>query len=201
LTNYKNLKYFTITKALNQRQIRWFEFFAEFNFRITYKPGNKKVRPDALSRRGQDRPTKANPNNDRIKNQERRVLGPEIFDKTIWAKFPNADNLTAAPAELILPNDAISLNKLINYAYGRSETAGIAIAALKNPAIQKWLKSIKHEINFAISDCRIYNNRIYYKYQLFILADNEFKMQIVYRTHSSSPAGHPGRIKTIELVR
>jgi hypothetical protein len=70
LINYKNLEYFTITKALNQRQIRRFEFFAEFNFKITYRPGNKGVRPDAFSRRGQNRPTKANPNNDRIKNRE-----------------------------------------------------------------------------------------------------------------------------------
>jgi hypothetical protein len=113
---------------LNQRQIRWSEFLAEFNFRITYKPGNKGVRPDALSRRGQDRPTKANPNNDRIKNRERRVLGPEVFDETTWAEFSDADNLTAAPAELILPDDATPLDELINCAYGKSETAGIAIA-------------------------------------------------------------------------
>jgi hypothetical protein len=64
-------------------------------------------------------------------------LGPEVFDKTIWIEFPDADNLTAAPAELILPDDAIPLNELVNCAYGRSETARIAIAALKNPAVRK----------------------------------------------------------------
>jgi hypothetical protein len=127
-------------------------------------------------------------------------LGPAIFDKTIWAEFPNADNLTAAPAELILPDDAIPLNELIIRAYGKSETARIAIAALKDPAVRKWPKSIKYEISFAISDCRIYNNRIYYKNRLFIPANNELKMQIVYRTHNSDSAGHPGKMKTIELI-
>jgi hypothetical protein len=124
-------------------------------------------------------------------------LGPEIFDKTTWAEFPDANNLTAASAELILPDDATPLDELVNRAYGRSETAGIAIAALKDPAIRKWPKSIKYEIGFAISDCRIYNNRIYYRNRLFIPANDELKMQIIYRTHNSGPAGHPEKMKTI----
>jgi hypothetical protein len=127
-------------------------------------------------------------------------LGPEVFDETIWAKFPNADNFTAASAELILPDDATPLDELVNRAYGRNETAGIAIAALKDPAVRKWPKSIKYEMGFAIGDCRIYDNRIYYRNRLFVLANDELKMQIVYRTHSSGSAGHPGRMKTIKLI-
>jgi hypothetical protein len=127
-------------------------------------------------------------------------LGPKVFDETIWAEFPNADNLIAASAKLILPNDATPLNELVNRAYGRNETARITIAALKDPVIRKWPKFIKHEINFAISDCRIYNNRIYYKNRLFISANDEFKMQIIYRIHTSGPAGHPKRMKTIKLI-
>jgi hypothetical protein len=64
-------------------------------------------------------------------------LGPEVFDETIWAEFPDAINFIAASVELILPDDAISLNELVNRAYDKSETVGIAIAALKNPAIRK----------------------------------------------------------------
>jgi hypothetical protein len=127
-------------------------------------------------------------------------LGPEVFDKTIWAEFTDADNLTAALAKLILPDDAIPLDELINRAYDRSETAGIAIVALKNPAIQKWPKSIKYEIDFAIGDCYIYDNRIYYKNRLFISANDELKMQIVYRTYNSGSAGHPKRMKITKLI-
>jgi hypothetical protein len=127
-------------------------------------------------------------------------LGPEVFNKTIWAEFPDANNLTAAPAELILPDDATPLNELVNRAYDRSETARIAIAALKDPAVRKWPKSIKHEMGFAIGDCRVYDNRIYYKNRLFVPINDEFKMQIVYRTYSSGLAGHSGKMKTIELI-
>jgi hypothetical protein len=64
-------------------------------------------------------------------------LGPKVFDEITWAEFSNANNLTAVLAKLVLPNDAIPLNELINRAYDRSETAGITIAALKDPAVQK----------------------------------------------------------------
>src|SRR5436190_23474007 len=54
LTDHKNLEYFTSTKVLNQRQVRWSEFLAQYNFRIIYRPESKAVRPDALSRRSHD---------------------------------------------------------------------------------------------------------------------------------------------------
>lgn len=49
-----------------------------FDFRIIYRPGPKAVRPDALSRKAEDRPRKANPD-DRIKNRQRVILPPERF--------------------------------------------------------------------------------------------------------------------------
>ena len=53
VTDHKNLEYFTTTKVLNQRQVRWSEFLSQFNFRIVYRPGSKAARPDALSRKSE----------------------------------------------------------------------------------------------------------------------------------------------------
>ena len=36
-TDYKNFAYFTTSKNLNKRQIKWSEFLTEFNFRIVYR--------------------------------------------------------------------------------------------------------------------------------------------------------------------
>ena len=36
---------------LSQRMAKWLSFFAEFNFRVEYKPGRENVLADALSRR------------------------------------------------------------------------------------------------------------------------------------------------------
>jgi hypothetical protein len=55
-------------------------------------------------------------------------------------------------------------------------------------------------MGFAINDCKICENRIYYRNRLFIPENTELKMQIIYRTHNSEAKGHPGRMKTTELV-
>lgn len=51
LTDHKNLTYFTSTKVLNRRQVRWAEELAKFNYRIAYQKGSENNRADALSRR------------------------------------------------------------------------------------------------------------------------------------------------------
>jgi hypothetical protein len=165
-----------------------------------YRPGNKAIRPDAFSQRTQDCPNKTNPENDRVKNRERRILGPEAFDSAILTELFDNDNLTAAPAELIFPDNETPLNELINRAYLHSNTAQTAIIALKNPFFRRWPKSIRAEMGFAINDCKICKNRIYYKNRLFIPENTKLKMQIIYRTHNSETKGHPGRMKTTELV-
>ena len=47
----KNLSYFTTTKKLNQRQVRWAELLASYNFQIHYWKGSENRRADALSQR------------------------------------------------------------------------------------------------------------------------------------------------------
>jgi hypothetical protein len=54
LTDYKSLEYFMTTKRLTRRQARWAEFLADYNFRITYRPGKQNDKADALTRRGSD---------------------------------------------------------------------------------------------------------------------------------------------------
>lgn len=51
LSDHKNLVYFTTTKILNRRQVRWAEELAIFNYKIVYQPGTANARADALSRR------------------------------------------------------------------------------------------------------------------------------------------------------
>ncbi|KAK2880214.1 hypothetical protein Q8A73_022912 [Channa argus] len=49
-TDHKNLAHLRTAKRLNFRQARWSLFFDRFNFSLTYCPGSKNVKPDALSR-------------------------------------------------------------------------------------------------------------------------------------------------------
>ncbi|CAJ0966322.1 unnamed protein product [Ranitomeya imitator] len=50
LTDHKNLIYLESAKRLNPRQARWSLFFSRFDFVVSYLPGTKNVKADALSR-------------------------------------------------------------------------------------------------------------------------------------------------------
>ncbi len=49
-TDHKNLEYISSAKRLNSRQARWALFFGRFEFSLSYRPGSKNIKPDALSR-------------------------------------------------------------------------------------------------------------------------------------------------------
>ncbi|KAI4805924.1 hypothetical protein KUCAC02_010517 [Chaenocephalus aceratus] len=49
-TDHKNLSYLRSARRLNSRQARWALFLGRFNFTLTYRPGSRNVKADALSR-------------------------------------------------------------------------------------------------------------------------------------------------------
>jgi hypothetical protein len=55
-------------------------------------------------------------------------------------------------------------------------------------------------MGFAMDDCKICKNRIYYRNRLFISENTKLKMQIIYKIHNSETEGHPERMKITELV-
>ncbi len=50
ITDHKNLQYLREVKRLNPRQAWWALLFTRFQFTITYRPGNRNCKADALSR-------------------------------------------------------------------------------------------------------------------------------------------------------
>ena len=55
-TDNRNLEYLTTSKVLSRLQARWYEFLAEFDFVVRYRPNDKIGKPDELSRRWDLRP-------------------------------------------------------------------------------------------------------------------------------------------------
>ena len=49
-SDHKNLTYIRSARRLNSRQARWALFLGRFNFTLTYRPGSKNSKADALSR-------------------------------------------------------------------------------------------------------------------------------------------------------
>ncbi len=48
LTDHRNLEYLKTARRLNPRQARWSLFFSRFVFTVTYRPGTKNIKADAL---------------------------------------------------------------------------------------------------------------------------------------------------------
>lgn len=200
ITDHKNLEYFTSTKTLNQRQVRWSEFLSQYNFRIVYRPGSKAVRPDALSRRPQDIPDKSRQDDERLKERKRTLLGHDRFDPETWSILTeNTDALIAAPA-ILIPDLDTPIEDIIARAYASSDLASAMLAALRDPDVKHWPQKIRSELRIAMQDCVVRGNRIYYRERLFLPPTDEAKIQVIYRTHSSGPGGHPGRVKTLDLI-
>ncbi|KAK3507316.1 hypothetical protein QTP70_013715 [Hemibagrus guttatus] len=63
LTNHRNLEYLRGAKRLNPQHARWALFCTRFRFIVTYRPGSKNGKADALSRRfeGADEPVLTEP--------------------------------------------------------------------------------------------------------------------------------------------
>jgi hypothetical protein len=88
ITDHKNLEYFMTSKQLNRRQARWVEFLSRFQFKLTYRPGRLGGKPDALTRRSQDRPSSSD--DPRNEHQNQTIIKPEHLD---WLRI-NATTIT-----------------------------------------------------------------------------------------------------------
>lgn len=86
LTDHRNLEYFTTTRHLSRRQVRWSEVLSDFNFVIKYRPGSQNAAADSLSRR--DKPKEG---------------GTTPLDKTAMTLLPPIQFLNNLQALPLLP--------------------------------------------------------------------------------------------------
>ncbi|RYO77870.1 hypothetical protein DL764_010172 [Monosporascus ibericus] len=187
ITDHKNLQHFATTKLLNQRQVRWSEFLSDFRFQIIYRPGTKATVPDALSRQPGVQPAdRSSTDDDRVAHRYRTMLPPHRWEVPLKAYAMDVNQ----------PIDA-----LIDAAYRSSALASDILAALADPACKRFKQGIRKAFRAAKADCKAVQGRIYVRDRLFVPDDDALKLQILHRSHSAAPAGHPGRFKTYDLLR
>jgi len=81
------LQHFLTTRKWNQRQIRWAQLLASFNFKIVYRLGSRSGKPDALSRRLEYGPEEG------AEHTEQSILKPEHFSISLVQDEPVQDKL------------------------------------------------------------------------------------------------------------
>ncbi|SPC63495.1 uncharacterized protein UHOD_11281 [Ustilago sp. UG-2017b] len=174
LTNHRSLEYFTTTKQLNRRQARWSELLADFDFVIQYRPGAQAGLPDALTRRSDMRPM------DR---------GLSLMQEH------NPDNFQTLlkPHQLRLAATGILTVK-------SDITDKIRDALSRDP----WTSSLLEQVHLGSSPTGfVINSMNLLTYQdLVVVPDvDDLRLLIVQDRHNSPSAEHPGRRKTLSLVR
>lgn len=202
ITDHKNLRTFLTAKKLNQRQVGWSEFLSQFNFIISYRPGSKALLPDTLSRLPGLKPI--DPLDERLQQRFRalipshkahRDLKQDFLKKS--TKLPDNENVDLIAT---LSNE-IALIDVIYEVYEENKTAREMVICLKDSSRRIWSKPLKRILMKDMSEFKLNNGLIYFRNRLFAPDHKELRLLIVQRTHSSGPAGHPGRVKTLDLLQ
>ena len=95
-TDHKNLEYIRTAKRLNSRQARWCLLFSRFNFTLSFRPGSKNGKPDALSRIF---PASSCPEEPRNILPGHRIVGAVQWDIESLVRSAQPDN--AAPVSAL----------------------------------------------------------------------------------------------------
>ena len=60
---------------------------------------------------------------------------------------------------------------------------------------------IMKKIHMSLSNCKLKNNRLYYRDFFYILNHDELRLKLFQKFHDNMSAGHSGTIKTFHLLK
>ncbi len=186
VTDHKNLEYFSTTKILTRRQVRWSEYLSQFNLVIRFQPGKLGGKPDTLTRRwdiypkeGDSQYAAVNPHN------FRPVFTQEQLSASLCATFLEGPTLHASAI--------MDIDKL---------HSDIKQAQLSNSAASEGFRQAKSSTptspsqwSVDESDILRFDNRIY------VPDSEDLRLHVLQNNHDHILAGHFGQNRTLELVQ
>lgn len=212
ITDHLNLTYWMEPRQLSPRQARWVELLATFRFKIVYRPGKYATMPDALSRRSDYHPGKGSTIDSEynfiqalpIMSKEGQI-SPNLINKGPILRalqrvlpidrdyFIDDDDLRTGIQVDPETTDVVSemkslvpLNTTDRLSAQELESVTILRRTSRNPNIilPTWTKR----------QFLAFNNKVY------VPNHNNARLKILQARHNSPIAGHPGILKTIELI-
>ena len=169
-TDHHHLQNFMTKSLLNRRQARWAGLFAQYHFLITFRPGNKNGKADALTRWSGD-----------LLKEGDDCAGP--FQAMLPAKkFLNP----------VLCHTAVKHTPDICTALKSDSLAQEIMTALQNGS--KWHPKVP------VGECTTENDVIYVYGLLYILDNESLYREIIHAHNNHPATGHPGQAATYELV-
>lgn len=204
LTDHKNLEKFMVKRELNERQMRWAQILAKFNFKLGYRPGSESVVPDALTRRDQDLPKDIQ--DPRIVERTRTLLPPKLWINVLEDKTPAREEAAQENAQEVdkEPIPFIQNPFLSGDLRDRWETALEGDLDYRR-IFQSVLKQdrqfpSKLKVPTSIGDCKVENNQLYYRDRIWLPSYEPLLTGVIQEIHDSVLSGHPGREATIAIL-
>jgi hypothetical protein len=69
------------------------------------------------------------------------------------------------------------------------------------PVARAWPKAQKQRLKIPFAECHVVAGKVYFRDCLVIDPDDmNIQLQLIHRTPASGPSGHPGRVKTLDLM-
>lgn len=216
LSDHKNLDYFMTKRLLNERQARYYDVLQQFNFILKWRPGNSCERPDALSRRDQDKPHGLN--DERTMGRIMQLL-PTVNASPVDAKL---DGETQPPHLAQGPNNQRSIEP----ASATIDPAALArisdddeIQALWNQGVScdhDWRRArdavklgersfppeIAQKLTANIAECTVAADSVLRgrENRIWVPDYEPLRTAIMQRTHDSYLAGHPGKDTMVGIL-
>ena len=226
LTDHKNLEYFATKRQLNQRQVRWSGFMAQFPWYAEYRPGKLGGKPDALTRRSGDLPKEGD---ERLAERVQTLLKPENYairseshrqssdrDAIQAPDNPTPTHDTIRAAELALPAgkppspsppSPLSPSPPSPPSPSPPPTdfesllsAAYASDPFPSEVLELLRTGARHCKTISIAECSETAGRLRYRSKLYIPASDDLRLHVLRQAHNAPAAGHPGRSKTLELI-
>ncbi|KAH0604570.1 uncharacterized protein H6S33_006947 [Morchella sextelata] len=207
--DHKNLEHFMSTRILNRRQARWSLTLSSSNFVVTYRPGTKNGKPDALTRRSGDLPKEGD---ERLTQQHQVILKPknlrlatvhqQDYSPETTKRFLILWRFRRCFSEIVQFPDVLEVPRPAKVSPARHDELQAALA--NDPLSKQLMKDIitrkKHSRFLPIGECAIKDGLLYYQGLLYIPDDAAIKLEILRTNHDAPSAGHPGRARTLELL-
>ena len=167
-SDHRNLLWFTTTRALNRRQVRWSMMFADYDFEIIHRPGTV-CKPDALSRRSD-----YVPKGDELEPVQNILLPRHLFRHT-------------EPPDVVVNaltiNPAVDILQLIREAQSHDPNV---IQIRRNP--------LSRPLSFD-RPCTVKNGLLYVGNRLYV--PPSCYTHVLQQNHDHPAVGHPGVGNTI----
>ena len=178
VTDHKNLEYFSTTKILTRRQVRWSEYLPGFNFVIRFRPGRLGTKPDSLTRRWDVYPQGGN-STYAIRNPSN--LRP-VFTNEQLVHSLRATSLVEPVLRASVIMDQDQLHRDILSALPSDPTY---VSHLSDPKPHWTITS---------------DGLLRHKNLIFVPNASDLRLRVLRHKHDHMLAGHPGQNKTASLI-